>query len=473
MGEAVLAETRNPEIIYSGTLWASFNTGFWPGGHDHYFYLQPGSNSYRMRRFMPENLSVDSVWNMMARKGHRVALIDLPKTCLDHLPETLQVSFWGEHEVLSPLRCWPSSFEKEVRQIAGTDPVGACDLVRQRPKELRRLRDRLIERTESRRDLALAVLERGPWDLFMLNFSEPHCAGHHLWAARDPGHPQYNPAFHAALGEDPLLDVYRAVDSSLGQIVETLGGEDFLMVFATHGIGPRYDAAPALDAVLRRLEGIDTPTTSGPIEEIRKIWYRLPGFFRSPFRRLIDRLYDDSRQKERAKRRCFTIPTTDNCGGIRINLRGREPEGQVEPGPDYRELCEWLKEELLALRNSATGEPVVRRILDGDGLFQGTFRDQFPDLVIEWNSEAPIPSVRSQAIGEIPVESCNPRTGDHRPKGFVLARHPGLKPHMLDEMVPLVDIAPTLAAYLKVELPGIEGKPIPGFLITDRLITST
>ena len=467
--ESVSSETRNPEIIYTGTLWASFNTGFWPGGHDHYFYLQPDSRSYGLRRFFPEDVSVDSVWNPIAREGHRVALIDLPKSRLEHLPQTLQISFWGEHEVMKPLTCWPPSLEEEVRQIAGKDPVGACDLVRQRPDELRRFRDGLVERAKRRGDLALAILARGPWDLFVLNFSEAHCAGHHLWAARDPGHPQHRPSLRSALGEDPLLDVYQAIDRSLGRIVEALGRENFLLVLATHGMGPRYDAAAALDAILRRLDGIDAPTISGPIEATRKVWHQIPGYVRRPFRRMIDRLYDASRQAERAKRRFFVIPTTDNCGGIRINLKGREPDGQVEPGAPYHQLCNWLKEELLALRNVQTGAPVVTRVLLGDILFAGPHRNEFPDLVIEWNNQAPIPAVCSHAIGEIRVEPTNSRTGDHRPKGFVLARSPYLEPHALEGAVSIVDLAPTLAAQLGVQLSGIEGKPIPDFISVERL----
>jgi len=461
--ESVSSETRNPDIIYSGTLWASFNTGVWPGRHDHYYYLQPESGSYGLRLFMPEHVSVDSIWNTIAREGRRVALIDLPKARLEHLPQTLQVSFWGEHEVLQPLTCWPPSLEQEVVQVVGKDQVGACDLVRQRPDELRQLRDGLIERAKRRGDLALAVLERGPWDLFVLNFSEAHCAGHQLWAARDPGHPEYKPALRSALGEDPLLDVYQAIDRSLGRVVEALGREAFLLVLATHGIGPRYDAAPALDAVLRRLDGIDAPTISGPIEVVRRVWLQIPGCFRRPFRHVIDRLYDASRQAERAKRRFFVIPTTDNCGGIRMNLKGREPEGQVEPGAPYRKLCDWLKEELLALKNVQTGAPVVTRVLYGDDLFPGAYRREFPDLVIEWNNEAPITAVRSQSVGEIRVESLNPRTGDHRPKGLVLARSNDLQPHFLQGAISLVDLAPTLAAHLGVQLSGIEGKPVPEF----------
>ena len=463
--QSVSSATRNPEIIYSGTLWPSFNTGLWPGRHDNYYYLQPDSQGYGSRMFLPEHLSVDSIWNAIEQEGHRIALIDVPKARLARTSRTLQVSFWGEHEVRHPLTCWPLSLEQEVQQIAGIDPVGACDLVRQRPQELLRLKDGLIERATRRVDLALAVLARGPWDLFVLNFSEAHCAGHQLWATRDPKHPQHQTAFRALLGEDPLLEVYQAIDRSLGRIVDALGEDAFLLVLATHGMGPRYDANAALDSVLRRLDGIEDPKTSRLMEAARYIWlYQLPGVVRKPFDRVAHKIYDAPRQHERATRRFFAIPTTDNCGGVRLNLRGREPKGCVEPGPSYHDLCDWLERELLSLVNVTTEAPVVTRVLRGDLLFAGPFRNEFPDLVIEWNQEVPIPAVRSQRIGELRVESINPRTGDHRPKGFVLARSRDLAPRALQGDMALVDLAPTLAARLGVALSGIDGKPILDFL---------
>lgn len=84
--------------------------------------------------------------------------------------------------------------------------------------------------------------------------------------------------------------------------------------------------------------------------------------------------------------------------------------------------------------------------------------------MIEWNYEAPIPAVRSPRIGELLVDSPNPRTGDHRPSGLVLVRSPNLAPRALEGEIALVDLAPTLAARLGVAVPGIDGKPILDFL---------
>src|SRR5215469_3044932 len=122
--ESVTSLTRNPDIIYSATLWSSFNTGLWPGRHNIYSYLQLEPRSYRLRCILPEHILVDSIWNAIERDGHRVALIDGPEARLARTPRTLQVSFWGEHLLKHPLTCWPPSLEQEVRQVAGEDPVG-------------------------------------------------------------------------------------------------------------------------------------------------------------------------------------------------------------------------------------------------------------------------------------------------------------------------------------------------------------
>src|SRR5215831_6580382 len=212
INKSVTSLTRNPEIIYSASLWPSFNTGLWPGRHNAYSYLQLEPRSYRLYPTLPEHLLVDSIWNALERAGNRIALIDVPDARVARTSRTHQVSFWGEHLKKHPLTCWPPSLEREVQRVAGKDPVGWCDLVRKRPQELRRFKDGLIERATRRADLALAVLTRGPWDLFVLGFSEAHCAGHQLWAVRDPKHPRHQVALRSFLGEDPLLEVYQAID---------------------------------------------------------------------------------------------------------------------------------------------------------------------------------------------------------------------------------------------------------------------
>src|SRR5262249_26522222 len=60
-----------------------------------------------------------------------------------------------------------------------------------------------------------------------------------------------------------------------------------------------------------------------------------------------------------SRTRAFTLPA-DLEGCIRINLQGREPEGIIEPGGQYEDVCSELTEALEKLINPATGRPAVR-----------------------------------------------------------------------------------------------------------------
>ena len=50
-------------------------------------------------------------------------------------------------------------------------------------------------------------------------------------------------------------------------------------------------------------------------------------------------------------------------GAIRINLKGREPEGLVEPGAEYEALRQEIADALIALENPETGKSAVRWVV--------------------------------------------------------------------------------------------------------------
>ena len=60
--------------------------------------------------------------------------------------------------------------------------------------------------------------------------------------------------------------------------------------------------------------------------------------------------------------RAFYVPNNDLTAAIRINLKGRDPHGLVEPGREYDELCDWLTVRFKELINPATGRPAVDKV---------------------------------------------------------------------------------------------------------------
>jgi hypothetical protein len=224
------------------------------------------------------------------------------------------------------------------------------------------------------------------------------------------------------------------------------------MLLLSHGMGPHYDATFLLGQMLRRMATrASTSWTALVGERARRAAGRLtkrpsPGREPGSFMWYVD-----------GGRPFFTVPNNDVCGGIRINVRGREPRGQVAPGSEFEQVCDMLENELATWTNLETGESLVESVVRVESCYDGPARDGLPDLLVEWNRGAPIRSIGAPRYGRIDQEYTGVRTGDHVPGGLLVARGPGVHAGRRRDSISMVDLAPTIAAAVDVDLPGIDG----------------
>jgi len=143
----------------------------------------------------------------------------------------------------------------------------------------------------------------------------------------------------------------------------------------------------------------------------------------------------------------FAVPS-DNSGAIRINLKGREPHGLVEPGEPYRALCDELAQVFSALINPATGRRAVREVVQVRQRYHGDQIDELPDLLVRWTHDAAITALTSPRIGTVSGVLPDERTGAHMPDGFLLAAGEGLKVDCELEAANIMDVAPTILHLL-------------------------
>ena len=80
-----------------------------------------------------------------------------------------------------------------------------------------------------------------------------------------------------------------------------------------------------------------------------------------------------------------------------------------------------------------------------------------PDLLVEWNRSAPIRSIGAPGYGRIDQEYAGIRTGDHVPGGLLVAHGAGIQPGPRPDAISMVDLAPTIAAAVEVDLPNVDG----------------
>jgi hypothetical protein len=68
-------------------------------------------------------------------------------------------------------------------------------------------------------------------------------------------------------------------------------------------------------------------------------------------------------------------------------------------GAAYDAFCATLTQDLCDLVNAETGAPAVRRVLRTADHYPGPQLDALPDLLVEWNCDAPLNTVASPKIG--------------------------------------------------------------------------
>jgi predicted AlkP superfamily phosphohydrolase/phosphomutase len=454
------ARTRNSPAVYTGSLWPTVWTGTGPGRHGCYYNEQLEPGTYELAEFIGHDVLQEPFWNALSRAGRRVALFDVPKTPLCPTINGLQIADWGTHDAEMLPCSTPPELILEFHAKYGPAGFRRCDWVMDGPNPEETLRRELLQRIETRLAIARDLMQREAWDLFMVGFGESHCVGHQCWHLHDATHPGHDPALLARIG-DPVQDVYVALDRAVGELLAHTGPDTVVMVHCSHGMAAHYDGTHLLDRVLRRLEGRPAPATRTLLDHTRNLWKQLPLRFTERFGDLARRVNRMPDASDRATRACFVVPTNANSAGIRLNLAGREPSGQIQPGAEAEAFVSRLCADLMELIDPVDGRPLVKEIVHSRKAFPGEQSSRLPDLFVRWNRNQPITRMASPKIGIITGEDHSThRTGDHRPGGLLFLRGPGISERTVPGEVRDEDIAPTLAALLGVELEGVDGRSI-------------
>lgn len=153
----------------------------------------------------------------------------------------------------------------------------------------------------------------------------------------------------------------------------------------------------------------------------------------------------------------FAIPSFAH-GQVRVNLRGRERSGIVDPA-DYDSVLARVSAQVAEMRNPRTGKPLARNVWRSrESAMQRDPKLPAADLVVVWEG-APCEAVDCGELGRIGPIPFH-RTGSHAPEGFVVVAGSGIAAGPRPGASPL-DLGPTLLQLAGAPLPdGLDGAPI-------------
>jgi predicted AlkP superfamily phosphohydrolase/phosphomutase len=372
-------------------------------------------------------------------------VVDLPQVGLAAL-NGIHVTEWGLHDRNFDVASRPPELLEELRSRHGDHPVWSCDDHGETEAGYARLFEGLADGVKRKTELLRDLLGREEWDLFACSYGEAHCVGHQFWGNRRI----------AGSSDDAIFDIYRLIDAGIGRLIDEAGPDATVLVVASHGMGEYLGGPQLLPEVLVRL---GMGSGGGVAAQVRS---RLPKGVRSAIRRVIP---SSARRRLQASAASLPLPlespstraiAVDNnrCGAVRLNLRGREPYGGVEPGAEADAVLEEIRTGLYELEVPATGERLVEKVVTAAEAFGRDYHPDCPDLMVVFRTDlGPLEECRSDRIGTVTeplYKEHMPRVGDHTAESRLWAIGPGAP---RAEHANVLDLAPTILTLLDVPAP--------------------
>jgi predicted AlkP superfamily phosphohydrolase/phosphomutase len=393
------AWARLRSVMPCATLpnWTTFLTGVDPGTHGVFdFTTRTGA---RVAFTGGTVRAVPTIGARLDRLGLACAIVGFPATFPpEPLAQGVFVSGWDS----------PVDFEADARYVhppelhrALTARFGPLrfdevdEFIADRPGWHASLGARLEARVDARTELASHLLASRSWDLFAFYFGESDTASHHLHALWDETSPRH-PRDVTEDEREGLPRVYAALDRALARLLREAGTDVELTVVSDHGSGPSSDKVLYLNRALAekgmlsfRDSRASLGASGGIVSRARSLAMQaVPprakhALFHAFGRALPGML--ESRTRFSAIDFSRTRVFSDELNyfpALHYNLRGREPEGVLEPA-DVPRLFAALEEGLLSLRDPWSGAPVVRALHPREALYEGPLLERAPDVVVE------------------------------------------------------------------------------------------
>jgi predicted AlkP superfamily phosphohydrolase/phosphomutase len=433
---------------------------------DHGFYSAfpwfPADQRVRFMRALPRPRDV---WERLGPE-RRSLVIDPYDNWPPAAGEGLFVSGWQYRNRVAALERWsvPKDAHRELSRRFGSPALLEDAYGAQPAKRLLAARRDLLAAPARVSALVRDEVARTRYDLLWATFSAGHFAGHFLWdASQIVDGDAVSPAQHAAIAAT-VEDVYEAVDRAIGEIVDALDDDADVIVVSPIGMGPYTSRSDMLPELLEAVLG--GGSHSAPAGSSM---FRLRAAVPSSLRAAVARALPDSAVHEIAARlylrgvdwsetRAVALPGEHN-GYVRLNVRGRERDGIVEPG-DREALLDELAGGLATFRDDDGGEAVAS--VDRPDLAAGAGAAWLPDLVVRWadRPSADVHTLRSERFGEVTRRGKTGLSGHHSSESWavVLPRSSRLRP--LDRQPRLVDVAATVCGLLDGDAAGLTGESL-------------
>jgi predicted AlkP superfamily phosphohydrolase/phosphomutase len=407
--------------------WMSMMASKDPGTLGYYGFRNRADRSYE-KMITATALAVREplLWDYLGAAGRRVILIGIPQTYPPRPVPGLLVTDFLTPSIASNYT-YPAALKEEIAGLADVHPY-EFDVSDFRTPDKAKIRDALTRMTDKRFALARHLITTKPWDFFMMVEMGTDRVHHAFWQYMDPAHHRYQPGNPY---ESVIADYYEHVDRRLGELLDVVPGDAYVIVVSDHGAQCMEGGIALNEWLIQKGYLVPQAPVKSParLEAVKIDWSRTIAWGAGGY-----------------------------YGRLFLNVKGREPQGVVAPA-DYEATRDRLAAELEALGDHE-GRPIGTRVLKPEQLYRKVRGTAPPDLFVYFG-DLRWRSVGTVGTGEIHTfeNDTGPDDANHAPDGLLIAHGPGITPGGPVPGMQLMDVTPTILRLFGLDVPAdLQGK---------------
>ena len=459
MNEGAYSNIESNLPLNSASNWTSFFSGKNPGKHNIFDFLTYDNSSFHPKLITNASLKSKLLWNIANKHHIQTILLNAPVISEPEPLNGIMVS--GMLSATDQRYAYPDSIATELdEQNYIIDSGFARNL---NPEEYF---DQITKTLLKQEKTFQRLIKKHPWQLAILTLTSLGKAQHHFW--HEP---------------DKIEALYIQLDSFLNKIFESLEQNTYFIVVSQHGfksVSKKFFVNEwlwELDFLTKnitihqnRLTDVydlifkDVPNDQHFItkflsktglnkDNIRSL---IPVFVAESLKKLIPwsvKKYFPAEYLEIVWNKTKAYFVANNVQGINVNLKGREPQGIIEPGEEYEQIRDQIITELYRLKDPYTFENVIEEIYRKEDLFQGEYLDSAPDIIfVPKNRDYYLDSGKRTCrlfIG--PAKDDYPVYSYHDPRSIFFITGPGIKAGQKIPVMDIYDITPTILNLLGIQ----------------------
>ncbi len=457
--------------------WTSFMTGKNPGKHGIFHFLEAQPGTYALRYLNGGSRRAKTIWRILSDAGYSVGTMNIPFTYPPEQLNGFQISGMDTPSEKSPF-IYPPELRSELVGLLGRFALDVRYLgyMSTDPRREQVLAE--MEKSDNQwLNASLYLMEKHPADVVMFTFMSIDTVQHYFWQYMDRDHHLHDSVAAQHFG-DAVKRVYQRLDDAIGQMLSKTSSDTSVFIVSDHGGGPTSDRVVYLNRYLAQLGLLQYKVdersalikvahkfTRGTYTMLRDtLSSRQKSYLAYTFPRLrgwFESTFTSFTEIDWARTKAYCSEVLASPPSIWINLKGVKPAGIVDQS-EYEPLLELIRDKLAELKDPRTNEPVIKRILRRDEVFDGPYSDEAADLILDWweashfSTSPSFPEDTAEPAVEIRERKPSEGSewgGTHRLDGVLIAQGKAFKRGAEVKGACLIDMAPTLLHLM--------GQPVP------------